>query len=44
LTDYFSHAEIAAEAVLGRISLQDVIDTILVKEAAKKQAENSKEE
>lgn len=43
LTDYFSHAEIAAEAVLGKISLQDVIDTILVKEAAKKQAENSKD-
>ena len=43
MTDYFSHAETAAEAVLGKISLQDVIDTILVKEAAKKQAENSKD-
>lgn len=36
LTDYFSHAETAAEAILGKISLQDVIDTILVKETAKK--------
>lgn len=41
LIDYFSHAETAAEAVLDKISLQDVIDTILVKDA-KKRAEQNK--
>lgn len=41
LIDYFSHAETAAGAVLDKISLQDVIDTILVKDA-KKRAEQNK--
>lgn len=35
LEDYYRHAEVAAKAKLQQITLQDVIDTILVKQAEK---------
>lgn len=35
LNDYYHQAEVAAEAKLARTSLQDVINTILVKQAQK---------
>lgn len=35
LEDYYRHAETAAKAKLQQVTLQDVIDTILVKQAEK---------
>ena len=35
LEDYYHHAETAVKAKLQQITLQDVIDTILVKQAEK---------
>ena len=43
LTTYYRQAEVAAEAKLAQISLQDIIDTVLVKQG-QKEAQQRKEE
>lgn len=40
LEDYYHHAETAVKAKLQQITLQDVIDTILVKQAEKKEKQS----
>lgn len=40
LSEYFQQAEVAAEAKLAATSLQDVIDTIMVKQARKEALKN----
>lgn len=44
LTSYYHQAEVAAEAKLARTSLQDIIDTILVKQAQKENRQRKEQQ